>query len=252
MRAMRPVAGVAAAVGLWWLCVAGFGISPFFLPAPPDVAAALTGQFSYLLEQAGVTLWHMGAGFTIATAAGLSVAVLLAAVDWLRDMLLPLLVAVQAVPKVVFAPLLLLWLGYGPASKITLVALVCFLPVVVSTLAGLVSTPAELDELSRSLAASRWHTFRKVRIPYALPQVFTGLKLAVVFALIGAVVAQITTPNVGLGAVVVRATQVANTSLAFAAITLLAGIGISSFYGMVAIERLALPWARATTAPVAG
>jgi NitT/TauT family transport system permease protein len=161
---------------------------------------------------------------------------------------LPLLVAVQAVPKVAIAPLLIVWMGFGPSSKIVLVTLLCFFPVVVSTMAGLAATPSELVELARSLEGSRPRTFVKVRIPWALPQVFTGLKLAGSLALIGAVVAQITTPNAGLGAVIVRSGQSADTPLAFAAITLLAAIGISLFYSLVGLERLLLPWARATTA----
>jgi NitT/TauT family transport system permease protein len=109
-----------------------------------------------------------------------------------------------------------------------LVALLCFFPVVVSTVAGLSATPAELAELARSLTASRAQTLFKLRIPWAMPQVFTGLKTAISLALIGAVVAELTTPNAGLGAIIMRAGQAANTTMAFAAIGLLAGIGCSS------------------------
>lgn len=246
-RVLRPVLAAAAGAGLWWAVVAALDISPFFLPAPPDVVDAFARRGPYLLSQAWITVGHTTAGFGIATAAGIGTALLLAASHWLREAVLPLLVALQAVPKVALAPLLIVWLGFGASAKITLVSLLCFFPVLVASLTGLTTTPAELTDLARSLVASPWQTFRKVRIPYALPQIFVGLKLAVTMALIGAVVAQITTPNAGLGAVIVRSGQSADTPLAFAAIVLLAGIGITGFYGVAAVERLVLPWARAIT-----
>ena len=247
LRAIRPVIGLTIAVGLWWAAVAAFGIRPFFLPAPPDIVDAFARQGPYLADQTRVTIGHTLAGFGIATGAGLATAVGFAGSVWLRQAVLPLLVAVQAVPKVAIAPLLIVWLGFGPASKITLVALLCYFPIVISTLAGLTATPAELVELARSLAASRRHTYLKLRVPYALPQVFVGLKLAISLALIGAVVAQLTTPNAGLGAVIVRSGQSADTPLAFAAIVLLAAVGIALFYTVAGVERLLLPWARAGT-----
>lgn len=246
LRAIRPVTGLAAAVGLWWAAVATFDIRPFFLPSPPDVADAFVRHGPYLAGQTWVTIGQTLAGFGIATAAGLATAVLLSAASWLRSAVLPLLVAVQAVPKVAIAPLLIVWLGFGPSSKITLVALLSYFPIVISTMAGLTTTPADLAELARSLAASRRRTYLKLRIPYALPQVFVGLKLAISLALIGAVVAQLTTPNAGLGAVIVRSGQSADTPLAFAAITLLAAVGILLFYTVAGLERWLLPWARAT------
>lgn len=225
----------------------GFDIAPFFLPAPPDVAEAYRRHGPYLVGEAAATAAHTLTGFGIATAAGVAGAVGLASWGWLRDAALPLLVAVQAVPKVALAPLLIVWLGFGHTSKITLVALLSFFPVLVSTLAGLTSTPAELVDLARSLAASRRQTFLRIRLPAALPQLFTGLKLAITLALIGAVVAQLTTPNVGLGAVIVLATQSADTPLAFAAIALLAATGLAMFYAVVGLQRLLLPWAAPTT-----
>ena len=247
MRATRPVIGLAAAIGLWWAAVALFDIQPLFLPAPPDIVDAFVRQGPYLAQQAGLTVGHTLAGFGIASGLGLAVAIALAAFPTVREAVLPLLVAAQAVPKVAFAPLLIVWLGFGAPSKVAMVALLSFFPVVVAALAGLTATPAELADLARSLSATRWQAFRKIRIPYALPQIFTGLKLAMSLALIGAVVAQITTPNAGLGAVIVRSGQSADTPLAFAAITLLAALGIAGFYTLVGIEKIIIPWASATT-----
>lgn len=247
-RLLRPVMAFAVVVVTWWLAVRVFDVAPFFLPAPPDIAAALAEHRTYLARNAGATLGHALGGFGIGAGAGIAAAMLLAISTVARDAVFPLLVALQQVPKVSIAPLLVVWLGFGASSKVTLVALLCFFPVVVATAAGLKSTPADLAELARSLSASRWQTLFKIRIPWAIPQMFTGLKLAISFALIGAVVAELTTPNSGLGAIILRSGQAANTVLAFAAITLLAGIGISLYYSLVLAERLLLPWARATTA----
>ncbi|QSB17185.1 ABC transporter permease [Natronosporangium hydrolyticum] len=245
---VRPAIGLAAAVGVWWGLVTAFDVPTFFLPAPPDVVDALRRQGPYLLRETWATLGHTLGGFGLATAAGLAAAGMLSASTWLRETVLPVLVALQAVPKVALAPLLIIWLGFGTESKVALVGLLCFFPIVVATLAGLRATPAELVELARSLSGSRLRTFRSVRLPYAAPQIFTGLKVAVSLALIGAVVAQITTPNAGLGAVIVRSGQSADTPLAFAAIGLLAAVGIGLYYSLTGLERLFLPWARATAA----
>jgi NitT/TauT family transport system permease protein len=246
-RLARPVVAVVALVGLWWGGVIAFDVATFLLPSPADVAGAFARHGPYLARESWVTIAHTVGGFSLAVAAGLVVAVWLAAFPPLRESALPLLVAMQAVPKVAVAPLLIIWLGFGPSSKIALVALLCFFPVVVAALAGLTSTPAELTELARSLSASRWQTFAKIRIPHALPQVFTGLRVAMSLALIGAVVAQLTNPNSGLGAVIVVSRQSVDTPLAFAAITLLAAIGIGLYYPLAALERFLLPWARETT-----
>jgi NitT/TauT family transport system permease protein len=244
-RAALPVAGLTVLLAGWWSAVVGFGIEPFLLPGPPRVVDAFVRHGDYLAVEAGRTLGHTLGGFGIAAAAGVLTAALLAGSRLTREMFLPTLVALQAVPKVAVAPLMIIWLGFGAASKVALVALLCFFPVLVATLTGLRSTPADLVELMRSLSASAWQTQWRVRFPYAVPHIFAGLRVAVSLALIGAVVAQITTPNAGLGAVIVRSGQSADTALAFAAIAVLAGLGIGLYYLLVGLERILVPWAGA-------
>lgn len=248
MRLLRPLLGFVCAIGGWWLTVRVFGVPAFLVPAPPDIAEALAAHRGHLLGHAGQTLQHTVGGFGAGAGVALAVAMLLAVSTFLRDAVLPLVVAVQAVPKVALAPLLVVWLGFGASSKVALVALLCFFPVLVAATAGLTSTPAELVELARALTASRWRTLVTVRVPAAVPQLVTGLKVAISLALIGAVVAELTTPNAGLGAIILRSGQAADPALAFAAITLLSVIGIGLYYSIVAVERLALPWARGIAA----
>ncbi|MBX6354728.1 MAG: ABC transporter permease [Micromonosporaceae bacterium] len=243
-----PVAGLSAAIGLWWLIVVAFHIDPIFLPSPRQVVQAFGQQRSLLLTETWSTLWMTLVGFVIAGAAGLLVAMILT-MSWIIERaVLPMIIAFNAVPKVAFVPLLIVWLSFGARPKIAMVALIAFFPVVVATMAGLTSTPAELRELAQSLSASRWQTYLKVRVPWALSQVFVGLKLSITLSLIGVVVAEIQIPDSGLGSVILHSGQTADTALAFAAIALLSVLGVGLFYLMVAVERLLLPWARELSA----
>jgi NitT/TauT family transport system permease protein len=242
-----PLVGATTAVALWWLVTVVFDIRPFFLPAPPDVVASFRKNPGYMLRESWVTTYESLVGFGIATVCGLAVAVALAAVRAIERATMPLFVALNSIPKVALAPLLVVWLGFGPRPKIVMVVLICFFPIVVATMAGLSSTPVELSELGRSLSASWWQMFVKVRMRWALPQVFVGLKVAISLAVVGAIVAEIANPGTGLGSVIVLSGSSADTPLAFASITLLALISVVLFYAIVALERLLLPWAREIT-----
>ena len=239
-----PLAGAILAIAAWWGATIVFHIEKFFLPSPADIAEAALDQPTYLLTQTGNTLLSMTIGFGIAMVGGLVLAILLAASATIERATLPLFVALNSVPKVAIAPLLVAWLGFGPRPKIVMVVLICFFPIIVSAAAGLASTPAELGELVRSLSASWWQTYVKVRLPWALPQIFVGLKVSMSLAVIGVVVAEINSPQNGLGSVIVLSGQSLNSSLAFAAITILALISVALFYLVVGIERLLLPWAK--------
>lgn len=244
---LLPVLGLVLAIGAWWGATIVFDIGTFLLPAPPDVVKALSENPEYLLDQSWVTLSEILYGFGIAIALGLAVAVLLAAVRVVERTTMPVFVALNSIPKVALAPLLVVWLGFGAESKIVMVVLLSVFPIVVSTMAGLRSTPAELTELGRSMSASWWQMFVKVRLRWALPQVFVGLKVAVTLAVVGAIVGEISSPNTGLGSLIVQSGAAANTSLAFGCVVLLAVISVLLFYTVVGLERLLVPWAREIT-----
>ncbi|MFI5937514.1 ABC transporter permease [Actinoplanes sp. NPDC051494] len=240
-----PVLGAVLAIGLWWVLTAALDIDPFYVPSPPDVVDSFLRTPQFLLSETWITLKRVLVGFGIAVVAGLVIAVVLAASRTVERMTMPLLAAVNAVPKVALAPLLLVWMGFGDSPKIVMVVLVSFFPVIVSTMAGLSSTPADLRELAASLSASWWQTFVKVRLAWALPQVFVGLKVATPLAIIGAVIGEVVNPDHGLGSVIVGSGANADTAMAFAALGLLAITGVALFYLMAAIERLLVPWAPA-------
>jgi len=243
-NAVLPALGVIVAIGLWWLACVVFHLDPFFVPSPADVVEKFLKLPRYLLDESWVTIQRVLAGFAIAVTAGLVIAVLLAASRTVERMTMPILAAVNAIPKVAIAPLLLVWLGFGDQPKIVMVVLVSFFPVIVSTMAGLSATPADLRELARSLRASWWQTFVKVRLIWALPQVFVGLKVATPLAIIGAVIGEVANPDHGLGSVIALSGQSSDTPLAFAALVLLAVLGVVMFYLVAGVERLLVPWAR--------
>ena len=246
-RAALPTAGALTVLAVWWLSTIAFDINPFILPAPPDIVRRFAELPGFLLHQTWSTLAETLAGFGLAVVVGLLTAVLLTASRTVERAVLPLLVAANAVPKIAVAPLLVVWLGFGPVPKIAMVVMIAFFPIVVAAMSGLTSTPIELAELARSLTASRLQTFVKLRIPWALPQIFVGLKLAVTLAVVGAVVGEFAGGDQGLGYVIVASGASADTPLAFAAMTLLSVISVLLFYVMVVLEHLLLPWAREIT-----
>jgi NitT/TauT family transport system permease protein len=248
---VRPSAGLAALGGvatvlLWWLSVVALGVESYLVPTPPAVAGAFLRLPGDLLAAAAVTLSETVQGFALAAAAGVAIGAALAASEWVSRAMYPALIALNAVPKLAFGPLLLVWLGFGPGPKVVMAALMAFFPIVLATATGLGTAPADLVELTRSLAASRVQTFRWVRWPAAIPQIFVGLKTAMPLAVIGALVGELFGATEGLGFVIQNAG--ADTALAFAAITLLAVLSIVLFYALVLLEKRLAPWIRHTTA----
>lgn len=245
--ALLPVLGLALAIAAWWGSTVVFDISAVLLPAPSQVLDELVRLHERLIEQGRITLVEILIGFGITVLVGVLIGTLMAQFRVIDMMVSPWVVAFNAVPKVAFAPLLLVWLHFGIQPKIAMVVLIAFFPVVLNTYTGLKSVPADLIELGRSMNGSRWGTFRKLRLPHALPQIFVGLKVALPLAAIGAVVGELAGGKTGLGYVIKAAGASGNTALAFAAIAVVSVLSIVLYYLLVLAERLLLPWVRATT-----
>jgi NitT/TauT family transport system permease protein len=243
VKAVLPVLGLAALVVLWWLVTILFGVEKFLVPSPADVVESFLELPGYLLQQSLITLWEAVSGFGLSIVIGVPLALLIVSSTVLERMFYPLLVALNAVPKVAVAPIVVVWFGFGIESKVLMVVLVCVFPIVISTASGMKSTPHELVELFRSLDAPRRHEFFKLRLRHALPQVFVGLKVAITLAVIGAVIGEFVGARAGLGYVISTAGASADTSLAFAAMTLLAVISVGLFYGLGYLERKVVPYA---------
>jgi len=241
---LLPLFTFVALVGVWWLATIVFGWEKFIVPSPADVGEALWENRSLLPGEFWTTLAETLQGFALAIAVAIPLAVGIAYSRTLERTIYPVILTINAVPKVAIAPILVIWLGFGQGPKVAMVFLICFFPIVLSTATGLATTPPDLAELVRSLSASRTQEFVKVRFPAALPHVFVGLKVAISLAVIGAVIGEFVGASRGLGYIIIASGGNANTSLAFAAIVLLAVMSIGLFYSIVAIERMLIPWAR--------
>lgn len=241
-KLLYPPLGIALTLGLWhWACIQ-FELPTSALPTPWQVLMAGIERWDLIVSEGWVTLKETLYGFGLALLFGIPIAVAVSNSQILNLMFSPLLIALQSVPKVALAPILLVWFGTGIESKLAIAWLVAFFPIVVDTSAGLQSTPRELLELARSLRASRWQVFAKVQFPAALPFVLTGAKVAVTLAVIGAVIGEFVGSSEGLGYLLLSATSQINTPLAFAALFGLAFLGILAYLLIVAVEWVLSPW----------
>jgi putative hydroxymethylpyrimidine transport system permease protein len=216
------------------------GIPDYLLPAPSDVARALWDNREDLASQALVTLREMVLGLLLAVAAGLAAAIVLQRLDWLRAAAYPLLIASQSVPVVSLSALLLIYLGFGLAPHVVIVALVCFFPVTANALDGFRRTPADLRRMMRTLNATPGAIFWRVELPWALPRIFTGVRIATAYAAVGAVFSEYAG---GSGGLADSMREQLDTPLVGAAITLLALLSLALVGLVVLLERAAVPWA---------
>jgi NitT/TauT family transport system permease protein len=247
-RAIAPLVGLAVTAAAWWIAVSALHVHAFLLPPPAEVVRAFTQRPAYLMDQTGVTATESGLGFLIAAGIGLVIGAMLAASTLLTRTFLPLLVAGNAAPKVALLPLLTAWLGFGLAPKLVMVVLLAVFPMILATAAGLSSTPSDLVELGESLTATRWKSFRLLRFPHALAQIFVGAKIAMPLAVVGAVIGELGNSSEGLGYVLALGAGGGDVPLAFACFVLCALLGIVLYYAVVAIEWLVVPWARPANA----
>lgn len=241
-RWVAPLWTVVATLVLWEVVVVGLKVPEYLLPAPSEIAAAFRQEWSYLLLHTGVTLYEILWGFVAAALVSIPLAMLIVYSPVFERSVYPLLVASQSVPKIAIAPLLIFWAGLGLFPKILVAFLIAFFPIVIDTVVGLRSVEPEMLHLARSMGARERKVFLKIRLPNALPNVFAGLKVAVTLAVVGAIVGEFIQADQGLGYALLQANAMLNTKLSFAAIAILAVIGIVLFLVVDWIERLCIPW----------
>jgi NitT/TauT family transport system permease protein len=240
--------GLLVALFAWWLLTSALDVvHPAVLPPPEEVVAAMTADPARLFEHTVATTVATLVGFALSTVSGVLIGLSLATSPVIERMFAPLLVAVNAVPKIALGPLLVVALGWGQRPILTMVFLLCFFPIVLSTVTGLTSTPTDLADLGKALDASRWQGFVKIRLPAALPQIFVGLKVAMPLAAIGAVIGEFQAGERGLGYTIVQSSGIGDTATAWAAIVLVALVSIVLYFALVLIESMVLPWVRETT-----
>jgi NitT/TauT family transport system permease protein len=241
-RLLPALLALALLVVLWEVLGAAFGLRQVIAPLPSAVVAELWAKWTHLPRHALVTVTEVLAAFVVSTVLGVGGGILIVASRFLSQVFMPLILSLQVVPKIAIAPLILIWLGFGPVGKVAIALTVAFFPVLVNTIAGLRSASPEILDLARALHASRLQLFAKVLFPNALPYIFTGLKISMTLSVVGAVIGEFIGGNQGLGYLIQQAQFDINTPLMVGAILVLAVIGLGA-YGLVTLaERLCVSW----------
>jgi len=241
--------GLLLLFGGWALCVQALNVPPYILPAPTAVARALwsglavdpSSPLGYYLPLWG-TMRNAMIGLGIGCGLGLVLGSLMAESRFIEKLLMPYVFALQSLPKVAIAPLVVIWFGFGGGSKIAVAALLSFFPILINSFTGLRSVEPERIDLMRSLSASRWEIYHIVKLPHAAPYIFAGLDMAVVYALLGTIVAEFLGAQQGMGVVITQAQAVTDVAGVFAALIILGATGIL-LHGLVRrAERRLIHW----------
>ena len=230
----------------WEFGVRFFGVPKFVLPPVSDVGLALwRGIATSPMAKDGywyhsfVTLWEIVLGFSIGSAIGLALAILLSEFEPIDRLLRPYVAAFQSLPKVAVAPIIVTWMGFGIGSKVVIVCLITFFPVLVTSMAGFKAIDIDRIDLLRSLSATRWQIFAKVKLPGALPYIFAGLDMAAAFSVVGAIVGEFVGAQAGLGVLILQSEAQLDTGGSFAVFVILSLLGIA-FTGLIRFVRLRL------------
>jgi NitT/TauT family transport system permease protein len=240
---LGPTVTLMVLVGLWEVLARWSGVPSWLLPAPSAIGESMVGWRAELAWHSMITLYEVLVGFALSIVVSIPLAVAVVYSPFLQNTIYPILLALQSMPKVAIAPLLVLWVGFGVLPKILVVFLVCFFPIVVATASGLTAVPPALIDLIRSLSATTFQTFIKIRFPTAIPHIFVGLKIAITFAVIGAVIGEFVGSDEGLGYLILISTSQSRTPLAFGALLILTIMSIVLYYAVEFLERLFVPWA---------
>ena len=240
------LAFVAAVLGLWELVVVALEIPPYLVPAPSKVALALYNGLATSLypTHAWATIVETLAGFALGCALAFVLGSIVAVFRTLEYFLYPFIVMFQAMPKIALVPLIIVWFGLGLTSKIVSAMLVSFFPLMVNTIVGLRSVDEDRINLMRSLSATRWQIFRMLQLPNAMPYIFAGIEVSMILALIGAVVAELTGAEKGLGMLMQSMTFNMDIAGEFSILFILSILGLL-FNGLVGlVRRRVLFWDR--------
>lgn len=247
-RYLLPAALLALLIGAWQLATTTgaiadlFSLEPYLVPSPVEVGESLLENRGLLAENAWVTLREILFGILVAAVVGIAFAVAMHRWRTVHDAAYPLIVASQTIPVIVIAPILIVWFGYGLPPKVFIVALVCFFPITIAALDGLRAVDPEAVKMMRGLDASRWQRFWRVEAPTALPQLFTGLKIAVVIAPIGAVFAEWVGSNEGLGHLIQADQAYFDVARQFATVVVLSAMALALMGLTVLAERRVVRW----------
>jgi NitT/TauT family transport system permease protein len=237
-----PLLSFVALLVIWELVVDVLKVQEYILPRPSDFLVRVWQDRDLLWTHSLVTGNEIVLGFLASTVISIPLALVIVSVPLLERAFYPLIVFFQIIPKIAIAPLFIVWFGFGPFPKILLTFLLCFFPILVASMSGFRALDRRVLYLTRSMGASGWQTFRYVRIPAAMPFIFSGLKVSIVLSVTAAIVAEFVGANAGLGYLLLRGSSYFDTQLIFAVLVVLSLLGLIANYIVEIAERLVMPW----------
>ncbi|HET9903304.1 MAG TPA: ABC transporter permease [Xanthobacteraceae bacterium] len=238
LEQLSPALLILGLIALWEAAVRLLDIPRFLLPAPSEIVQLAINEWSLIQMHSLSTIGSIAAGYATAVVFALAISAVMIRFPLCERLIMPIFVGLQSVPKIAIAPLILVWVGAGLGSKVLVVASIAFFPIVINTMAGFKEVDRGLADVFRSVAASERQMFFRLRLPYAMPYIFAGLRIATTLAVLGAIVAEWLAASNGLGYLVLSGSFNFNTARSFASIIALAIIGTSFFALMSWIERL--------------
>lgn len=242
LEVVLPAATIAALVVVWEVSCRVFAIPAYLVPAPSAIWQEMIAMSGPILEHTLATTYTVLLGFIVSVVVSVPLAVLLTSSPLVSNAIYPLLVLTQAIPKVALAPILVVILGSNELPRVVVTFLIAFFPLVLSVSVGLLAVPPELIELGRACKASRLKELLRIRLPFAIPFIFSGLKVAITLSVVGAVVAEFVNADRGLGYLIVTSTAFFKVPLAWGALVMLSVLGIVLFQVVVITERIFFPW----------
>ena len=241
-RNFLPLIPIVAVILTWQLLNMSKIIPPYMLPSPLRVIKVFVDDFFLLSKHLATTFSEAMAGLFIAIIVSFILAIVMDANRYIKQSITPILLLTQTMPVIAIAPLLILWMGYGLAPKITLVFLTCFFPITIGLLGAFASADNDALRLLQSMGAKKWQLYRYIKIPQALPAFFSGLKIAVSYSIIGAVIAEWLGGNAGLGVYMIRVRRTYSFDKMFAVIILVSALSLLLIKVVSIIEKRAMPW----------
>ncbi len=241
---LAPAVAFVAILIAWEFTVRALEVPQYLLPAPSAIVIDFIVNIHTLAFHTGITLWEAFLGFALANAIGVLVAIVFAHSSTLEKGLYPYAIALKTTPIIAMAPLLLLWFGNGISSKVAAAALIAFFPAIVNTTKGLKAVDTEALDLLRSLSATKWQIFTKLRLPNALPYIFSALKISTSLAVVGAIVGEFVGANRGIGYLILVNSYHLEIVKMFSAVIAAALAGILFFWVVVLLEKRVIFWVK--------
>ncbi len=227
---------------VWEVAVRVLGVKEYLLPPPTKIWLEFSKRMPTVMDGAWVTTQEILGGYLMAVLVSIPFALAVTYSRFMENAVYPVVVFLQIVPKIAIAPLFIIWFGFGYTPKLLIVFLLSFFPIVVSSIAGFKAVDPEIADFARTTGASGWKLFAKIRLPQALPDIFTGMKVGAALSATAAIVAEFVASDRGLGYLLLQYNGNLDTPMVFAVIFLLSFIGLAVYYTVEFIERITIPW----------